>query len=70
MKDEIFSMSRAWDKEKILSPQRGHRRRPRGSKSEGNEVNRVEMVAAKVFYKEVRAPGKRVSPNGPANAGS
>ena len=25
-----------------------------------NEVNRAEIVAAKVFYKSLRAPGKRV----------
>ena len=27
-----------------------------------NEVNWAEIVAAKVFYKSIRAPGKRVSP--------
>ena len=28
-----------------------------------NEVNWAEIVAAKVFYKSIRAPGKRVSPD-------
>ena len=40
-----------------------HPRRPRGSWWGQNEVNRAEIVAAKVFYKGVRAPGKRVSPD-------
>ena len=42
---------------------RSHPRRPRGSLSGLNEVSRAEIVAAKVFYKSVRAPGKRASPD-------
>ena len=40
-----------------------HPRRIRGSWSGQNEVNGAEIVAAKVFYKCIRAPGKRVSPD-------
>ena len=36
---------------------------PRGSKSGQNEVNQAEIIAAKVFYKSIRAPGKQVSPD-------
>ena len=28
-----------------------------------NEIDRAEIVATKVFYKSIRAPGKRVSPD-------
>ena len=40
-----------------------HPRIARCSYSGQNEVNRAEIVAAKVFYKSKRAPGKRVSPD-------
>ena len=40
-----------------------HPRRPRGSKSGQNEVNRAEIVAPKVFSKSGKSTGKRVSPD-------